>query len=179
MLTPYGVMDVRARKYKDAVDRVLFEGHYSDSESKILVSQSHRESEVLSSGILLAEIYTPANMWRESLVGTYADDALEAYSLRTAPAYLKHRILERVVGGDETIVAGRFTDFDEVLTFIREDPKDSFHLSRQKNGLWFGKHIRHGFLLAGQPQRTGYSETTMVLTQPKADEEPTGLERIL
>jgi hypothetical protein len=158
--------------YKACVDRVLFRGHYLDeSNRQVIVSQSERESEVLPKGIFLAELYTPCNDWVTPLVGTYSEERINAYSIGTGygpglgiPAHLKHRILAKELDGESHIVSGRFTNFDEVMDFLKIEPKNSYHLAMQEDGFWRGKHTYYGFAMIGGSINTGFSETEIQLT---------------
>ena len=155
-----------ADRYKACVDRVLFEGHYLDETNRqIIVSQSIRESEVLPKGIFLAELYTPCNNWVTPLVGRYSGQRIDAYSIiADVPAFLKHRILAKELDGENYIVSGRFKNFDEVMDFLKREPKNSYHLAMQEDGCWRGKHIYYGFAMIGGSKNTGFSETEMQLT---------------
>ncbi len=171
-----GVDAVTARydEYLRLAEEILFEGTYLEVlPRKLIISQTQKESELLGDGILIAEIYTPANDWHSPIIGTYSPQKIEAYSVGPIQIFrlgsltdLKERISATSQGEESQVILKDFPSFSDIITFLKENSSTSYVLTEQEGDSWIGKEIFKGITLIYGHDNIGAAETGMRLTRP-------------
>lgn len=132
------------RRYKEKTDRIFLKGNFVDKpDLKIFLGQSDLERNLLKREILLGEFYTPRNDWPTSIIGTIDRNNIDVYHTHRC-CYLRNRIVEKELNGDEQVVHGELRDFSEVFEMLKKEPRMSYHLERQIDGSWKGKEFNYG-----------------------------------